>query len=126
MQEKRRYIRVKAENEKRPISVHINGVNFLEISRVNDISEGGISILAPHMFEGCEIDSAVSLLITLPFPVEHEIMVKGLIRHTDKLKFGVRFLDLNRKDQKLLHRYVKHRLRKRSFIIRLKHSLHLI
>ncbi len=126
MHDQRQHIRVTAENIKQPIIVHVNGVNFLEIFHAKDISEGGIGIQVPHMFEGCKLDFTVSLIITLPAPLEHEIIVNGRIRHVVENRFGVRFLNLKSEDQSLIHRYVSYRLKEKPFLIRLKHFLHLI
>lgn len=125
MHERRRHIRVEVEKE-RPISVHINGLNFLDILTVIDISEGGICIAVAHMFEGCRIDQSVTLVITLPPPMEYDFLVTAKIRHMAGEKFGVQFLDLKRRDRARIRCYVASRLAAEPWLLRLKHRLHLI
>ncbi|NOY53776.1 MAG: PilZ domain-containing protein [Deltaproteobacteria bacterium] len=109
---KRRFPRVSPEKG-RPIRVDINGVDFLEIVYADNLSEGGLSIVAPHEFRGCKIDQPVSLIISLPEPEKANILVAGIIRYISYTRkiFGVAFVDLKKEDRKKIQRYVEYRMK---------------
>ena len=48
------------------VEVQIMGTNSLDILHARDISVRGVGVLVPHLFEGCDIDSRVELVVTLP------------------------------------------------------------
>ena len=113
--EKRVHERIKPD-PKHPIEIQIMGKNFIDILNAEDISEGGIGIIVPHKFEGCDIDSPVELVITLP--PDNCFKAQGKIRHysqqlTDKGIFGVEFTDMKKKNWKDISLYVKVLARKK-------------
>jgi len=123
--ERRRYFRV-YEDKNHPISVHINGVNFIEMIKANDISLGGIGIVVPHEFQGCTIDRMVYLVVTLPKPLKKSFKTKGLIKHVIDKRFGVQFVGISETNQKLLRQYITYRLQAEDWLTQLKFKLHLI
>jgi len=108
--DKRRFVRVNPL-KKAPISIDINGVNFLKIIHASDISEGGIGIRVPEKFKGCEINKNVSLVISLPKPYNKSFLVTGRIIHVVNEKFGVEFLDLSKENRDILKKYINKRLK---------------
>jgi c-di-GMP-binding flagellar brake protein YcgR len=83
------------------------GDGFLDVFAARDISAGGVSIVVPHRFEGCAIDSEVDLVISLPG--ERPFLTKGRIVHRTKTHhefFGVEFTRLARTHAALIERYV--------------------
>lgn len=106
----RRHIRVKPESGQ-PITVDINGQNFVDVLPVRDISEGGLSIDVPHGFEGCHINEPVDLVVNLPSPVVSSFSATGKIKHVSAHSFGVVFLAMNPQHVKTTRRYVRHRVR---------------
>ena len=67
----------------------------------------------PHMFEGCDVDHDVALIVTLPG--ERTFQTQGRIRHRrqdagESCSFGVQFLDLADLDRKRVASYVTQRL----------------
>jgi len=107
---KRRYPRVSPEKG-RPIRVDINGVDFLEILHADNLSEGGLSMVVPHEFKGCRIDQPVSLIISLPEPMESNVTVSGTIRYISYTRqiFGVAFGNLKKEDREKIRSYVEYR-----------------
>ncbi|KPA15213.1 Type IV pilus assembly PilZ domain protein [Candidatus Magnetomorum sp. HK-1] len=112
---KRRFVRVKPE-KKNPVTVNINGKNFLKILYAHNISEGGISVTVPEKFDGCEINKDVSLVISLPKPIKSSFVVSARIIHVENEKFGVKFLDLKDEHRENLKRYVFHRVQDKSIL----------
>ena len=88
--EKRQYIRVKP-NPKYPISIDVNGENYLHSLTVEDISQGGVGVSMPGSFESCIIDTPVSFVIDLPFPKPLLLRGLGRIKHVSDDRFGVVF-----------------------------------
>ncbi len=86
------------------------GDGFLELRRVRDISEGGLGILVPHHFEGCEIQKEVRFILTLSG--ERPFIGKGIIRHTSvsESSFGVQFTEISKEGLAKLREYVKRRV----------------
>ena len=124
-EERRRYIRVLPEHN-RPINVDINGENFIEVLEAIDISEGGLGISVPSGFKGCHIDMPVTLVISLPQPVEHLFSVLGRIKHVANKRFGVIFLNIDKISLVKVRKYVSCRIRSESWTMWLKHKLGLI
>lgn len=115
---KRRHVRVQAEPG-RPVTVDINGQNFVDVLQVYDISEGGLSVNVPHGFEGCSLDQPVDLVVNLPDPVISSFTATGKIKHISQEKFGVVFLAVNQTNLKATRRYVSHRVRHRPWWVRM-------
>jgi len=99
-----------------PIRVDIMGQGFLDVLNARDISVGGLGVRVPHNFEGCDIDSAVELIVTLgrtkPFKTT------GVIRHHSKKAgdhfFGVQFTSLSAEQHQAVEAYIQACLRRRS------------
>jgi hypothetical protein len=102
---RRQYLRVVPEALS-PVRVDINGVDFIEVCKAFDISEGGLRILVPHRFEGCHIDRPVELIVHLPAPVNKLFKAEGLIRHVASDSFGVRFTTINDRAVELIRAYI--------------------
>lgn len=122
---RRRYIRVLPEKDF-PVIADINGEDFLEIVYVKDISIDGICIMVPHEFRNCRIDKEVSVVVTLPHPVNKSILLSGRIRHVLHDTFGVLFSQISKNDQKRLRDYVTYRLKDRSWLIKFLFNLRLL
>ena len=119
---KRKYLRVKPEKDY-PIRVEVNGENFLEILFANDISEKGMGATVSHEFKGCHIDMPVSLVVSLPFPIRKNILLKGKIKHIADSRFGINFFTPDKKDYKKIKNYVKYRIKQESWFKRIKNKL---
>ena len=119
---RRRFVRVSPQSG-HPIRIDINGENFLDILYANEISVGGVGISVPHLFEGCDVDSAVSLIIGLPYPEDALISVTGQIKHVSGDRFGVSFSHLSRQQKSKIRAYIAARLKPDSLIEWLKFNL---
>ena len=115
---KRRHVRVQAEPGM-PVTVDINGENFVDVLSVHDISEGGLSVNVPHGFQGCRLEQPVELVVNLPDPIVSSFMATGKIKHISQKNFGVVFLAVSQKNLKVARRYVNHRIRHRSWWARM-------
>lgn len=93
------------------IDVDINGENFIDRLRINDISESGISIQVAHNFKGCMISSVVGLVMTLP-TIDGNCLIKckGQIKHITNNYFGVTFIGLSDRHQEKLRAYIANHL----------------
>lgn len=92
-----------------PVEVQIVGRNSIDVLNVRDISMTGIGVRVPHRFEGCDIDSEVELVITLP--QERAFVARGRIRHethraAGSAFFGVQFTQLSYEHVRRLRSYV--------------------
>jgi c-di-GMP-binding flagellar brake protein YcgR len=123
--ERRKHIRILPERN-HPISVDINGENFIEVLKAIDISEGGVGISVPSELKGCYTDMPVTLVISLPQPEEYLFSVLGKIKHVANKKFGVIFLNLDKTSLMKIRRYIAYRIKSESWILRLKYKLRLI
>jgi hypothetical protein len=110
-QNRRRFIRVRPEKNA-PVSVDINGADFIETIHAIDISENGIGISVPHGFHGCHVDEPASFIIHLPQPINKFLRVEGMIRHVRNNSFGVRFTNMNDKSRAAVRKYIALALRK--------------
>jgi len=110
---RRQYFRVTPEPGA-PVRVDINGDGFIEVIKAVDISEGGIRITVPHRFEGCHVDQPVSLIITLPQPVNKQFCLEGKIKHVRNDSFGVLFTKLDDKSLAFIRSYVGQWYKKRT------------
>lgn len=94
-----------------PVEVQIMGHGFLDFFTVRDISGGGMGILVPHRFQGCNLKHEVELLISLP--AERPFLAKGVIIHREEVGkdfFGISFTELRRSDRMRIDQYVARRL----------------
>lgn len=123
--ERRKHIRVLPERN-HPISVDINGENFIEVLKAIDISEGGVGISVPSELKGCYTDMPVTLVISLPQPEEYLFSVLGKIKHVANKKFGVIFLNLDKTSLMKIRQYIAYRIKSESWIMYLKYKLRLI
>ncbi|MCP4601526.1 MAG: PilZ domain-containing protein [Proteobacteria bacterium] len=105
---RRRFSRV-APMDGEPVEIQIIGENFMEQIEARDISKGGISILVPHMFEGCRVDGELDLIISLP--KTRPFMARATIRHTKSRDdetgiFGVKFTSIEEAHIQTVEDYV--------------------
>jgi c-di-GMP-binding flagellar brake protein YcgR len=96
-----------------PIVVHITGSNSIDILAARDISQSGLGVYVPHRFEGCDLDSEVGLVITLPST--KAFVARGVIKHrTDAGEssafFGVEFTRITDAHRELIDCYISDRL----------------
>lgn len=95
-----------------PVKVSLIGANFMDEFKVVDISRGGVGILAPHAFEGCNLNEQVDLALSLPFPKRTLLKARGEIVHHHGLRFGIAFSDLPQKSKQLIQSYIAKRILK--------------
>lgn len=112
MDEKRKNLRVVPSLDA-PVEVEIIGRDFVGAIFAHDICEKGIAIIVPTLFEGCNIDASVEIIIALP-----EVglfKARGLIRHIHMDPpvpgiLGVQFTAIEEDDHTLLKRYIEKQL----------------
>ena len=122
---RRRHIRV-SPNPREPIRVNINGENFLDILNAVDISESGIGLKVPHLFNGCVLES-VSFLIDLPIDSKAvAVQVRGNILHISGQQFGVEFSRMPHVESEKIKRYISEKIRKESMVDWLKYKVGLM
>ncbi|WP_010571112.1 PilZ domain-containing protein [Leptospira broomii] len=107
--EKRKHIRV-VPFHNQPVQVQLMGNGFIDILIAQDLSQSGMAIRVPHHFDGCDINSAVELVVSLPGYKPFKAM--GLIKHLAPAKeadgfFGVQFTQLDPKGKTFLGDFVK-------------------
>ena len=122
---RRRYFRAVPEKEY-PIHLDINGENFIEILTAVSISQKGIGIKVPHGFKGCKINNAVELVLSLPYPINQDIVIFGNIKYVTNQIFGVIFTKTSIENNKIIRNYIKYRIKDEPFHIRLLHILRII
>lgn len=105
----RQFDRVEPEHGQ-PIRVDFNGDDFIDVLEATDISCGGLGVTVPHGFDGCNLDSLVSLIIQLPDPVNECVSVKGQVIHLNEARFGVAFVTMNPSAQEKIQEYIDYRL----------------
>lgn len=109
--ERRRYPRALPLSTK-PVEIQLMGARFLEVVEAEDISERGVAIRVSHQFSGCNLESAVDLIITLPG--RPSFKARGIIRHaatsSDRTLFGVELTQISSKNQASIGRYVDYLL----------------
>ena len=115
--DRRRDVRVRpAEHE--PVEVQVMGRDFMDVFRARDISVGGIGLLVPHLFDGCDLAVSVDLVISVPGRTS--FMARGVIRHISKPGkggptggrdgFGVEFTFLSVEGRAFIQGYVQKRV----------------
>ena len=97
-----------------PVRIDIDGVNFFDICKAFDISEGGARIMVPHAFEACDIDHAVDLTLHLPTSRTDKARTKGQIRHISENTFGVKFVGMDEASLDLLRKYIASWIRRNN------------
>ncbi len=106
--EKRTTERVVPEPGK-PVSIDLNGEDFIEVLEAMDISEGGAGFRVPYGFDGCNIDDPVTAVVWLPDPVNGNITAIGKVAHISDDVFGVSFLDMKSEHMEQLRSYINSR-----------------
>ncbi|XDD50559.1 PilZ domain-containing protein [Leptospira sp. WS92.C1] len=98
------------------IEVQLMGLNFLDILNAKDISIGGLAIEVPHLFEGCDINSPIQMILTLPgrSPLKLAGKVKRKISAPGTSLFGVEFGSLDPKAKYQIESYIQTRLQMAS------------
>jgi PilZ domain len=94
-----------------PVEIQLMSKGFLDIFEARDISTTGAGIFVPYRFEGCALQNAVELVITLPNG--DPFLAKGRIIHRTKTErefFGVEFVDLPQERILEIAHYVERRL----------------
>ncbi len=94
-----------------PVEVHIMGANSIDILHARDISATGIGVFVKHRFEGCDIDSELTLVVTLPGA--KSFVAKGVIKHVtadaSRGYFGVSVTEISRDHRRQIATYVAER-----------------
>ena len=85
------------------------GSNSLDILRARDISLTGLGVYVSHGFEGCDVNSEVELVITLPRT--RTFVCKGVIRHVSSegepgQYFGVEFTRVTDGNRAKIREYI--------------------
>lgn len=107
--DKRKHTRV-VPFPNQPVQIQLMGNGFLDILIAQDVSQGGMAILVPHHFDGCDIHSAVELVVSLPGFKPFKAI--GLIKHLSPGKaanglFGLKFTQIDAKGKDFLDAFVK-------------------
>ncbi|MDV6234338.1 PilZ domain-containing protein [Leptospira ellisii] len=113
--EQRKFPRVvPARNE--VIEIQLMGVNFIDILNAKDISIGGVAVEVPHLFEGCDLNSPIQMILTLPGrnPIKLSGKVKRKISAPEASLFGVEFGSLEPKAKYLIESYIQSRMQMAS------------
>ena len=92
-----------------PVEVQIMGPNSIDVLRARDVSAEGIGVLVPLRFEGCDIDSQVELVVSLPR--QRPFVAHGRVRHATEGGggsdcFGVHFTQLSPEHRRRLEAYL--------------------
>lgn len=98
------------------IEVQLMGLNFLDILNAKDISIGGLAIEVPHLFEGCDLNSPIQMILTLPGrnPLKLSGKVKRKVAAPEASLFGVEFSTLDAKAKYLIETYIQSRMQMAS------------
>jgi len=102
--------RIRPEEDE-PIEIQLMSEQFLDIFEARDISTSGVGIYVPYRFEGCDLKSPVTLVVTLPGV--RPFIAKGRVVHRSKTErefFGVEFIELSKAQYQALASYVAQRL----------------
>lgn len=98
------------------IEVQLMGLNFLDILNAKDISIGGVAVEVPHLFEGCDLNSPIQMILTLPgrTPLKLSGKVKRKVAAPEASLFGVEFGSLDPKAKYLIESYIQSRVQMAS------------
>jgi c-di-GMP-binding flagellar brake protein YcgR len=94
-----------------PIEIQLMSERFLDIFEARDISTTGAGIFVPYRFEGCDLQSPVDLVITLPNG--NPFLAKARVVHRTKMErefFGVEFIRLPEARALEIANYIERRL----------------
>ncbi|GBF49705.1 type IV pilus assembly protein PilZ [Leptospira ryugenii] len=113
--EKRKHVRVKPLPEE-PVEVHLMGTSLIDVLHANDISMGGIGIVAPHHFDEWDMHEKVEILVALPGDLA-DFRARGVIKQIGKKSetqglYGVQFTDMGPKGKQDLLLYINRLIRK--------------
>ena len=111
---RRRYVRI-TPNPVHPVRVDINGVDFIDVFKVVDISQGGLAVQVPHGFNGCNIDQLVSFVLDLPEPDHKLIHGTGKIRRISGNIFGMSYVTLSSNVTGHIRNYIALQLKRDSW-----------
>ncbi len=123
--DRRQHIRVIPERGQ-PVSVDINGANFIDILNVVDIGEGGVGVRVPHGFSGCDLNQPISFVLTLPQPKPIYLQGYGRIKHISGDRFGIAFNSLPERVVDQIREYVSTHVREESLIMWIKYKMGLV
>jgi c-di-GMP-binding flagellar brake protein YcgR len=110
--EKRKHPRVRPSPQ-HPIRVQIVGGGFIESVKARDISAGGVGLVVPHNLDGCNLESELELIISLPS--ERFFRVTGRVQFNDMKGsgggyLGIQFVKISPADTARISKYVEGRL----------------
>jgi len=113
--EKRKHVRVKPLDDD-PVEVHLMGTSLLSVLTANDISMGGIGILAPHHFDEWDLNEKIEIIVALPGDLA-DFRARGVIKQigkksTDLGLYGVQFTEMGPKGKQDLLIYINRLIRK--------------
>ncbi|AYV56306.1 PilZ domain-containing protein [Leptospira kmetyi] len=98
------------------IEIQLMGLNFIDILNAKDISIGGVAVEVPHLFEGCDLNSPVQMILTLPGrnPIKLSGKIKRKVAAPEASLFGVEFGALDPKAKYLIETYIQSRMQMAS------------
>ncbi|MDF3821286.1 PilZ domain-containing protein [Leptospira sp. 96542] len=115
IREKRKFVRVTPLAEE-PVEVHLMGTSLLDVLIAQDISLGGVGILAPHHFDEWDMNETVEILVALPGDLA-DFLARGVIKQIGKKStetgiYGVQFTEIGPKGKQDLQVFVNRMVRK--------------
>jgi hypothetical protein len=114
-------------DQSEPINININGENFIEILKANDIGVGGVGITVPHGFRRCNLNELVSFIIELPIDGKKKfIKVNGVIKHLSGDRFGVAFKNVPEMAKFTIRNYIAAKIKKESLLEWMRYKVGLI
>lgn len=117
--EKRKHQRVKPLEEE-PVEVHLMGTGLIDVLNANDISLGGIGILAPNHFDEWDLNEKIEIIVALPGDLA-DFRARGVIKQIGKKSselglYGVQFTEMGPKGKQDLLVYVNRLIRKHRIV----------
>ena len=106
---KRYLIRVMPDPEN-PLIIDLVGEKFVDVLRVKDIGEGGLSVYIPYQFNRCVINREIELVVTLPGAWSFK--ARGNIKHKEETPgdyFGISFTHIEEQDMEKVKEYIRMR-----------------
>jgi hypothetical protein len=124
--DRRNTIRIVPDDHE-PINININGENFIDILKANDIGVGGVGITVPHGFQKCNLNSLVSFIIELPIDGKKKfIKVQGVIKHLNGNRFGVAFKNMPEMARFTIRKYIASKIKEESLMEWVRYKVGLI
>jgi hypothetical protein len=120
--DRRNHIRVIPDRSE-SVSVDINGVNFIEILKVVDISEGGVGVKVSHGFVGCNLNQPIAFVLTIPHPKRILVRGSGHIKHISGDRFGIAFNTLPDNVAEQIRNYIALHIREESLLMWAKYKM---